>query len=168
MRYTRWVAVMGLLALAACTSAPAPLTEADRVAIRAVDSAFAAAVNAGDLDAIVASYTPDAMVMPLYGPLAAGQGAIRETFAPLAGPGRVRLTLTTGTVDGSGDLAYVTGSYELQPLPVDSTQPLLPADVGKYLEVFRRMEDGSWKMVRDIWNTNAPPPAPEPAAPARR
>jgi ketosteroid isomerase-like protein len=167
-----WTAVLagaGLVVLAACQATPRPITDTDRAAIRALDSAFAVAATAGDVDGMVAPYAPDALVMPQGMGIAAGQSAIREMFAGMAAAGRIRLSITTGTIEGAGDLAYATGSYELQPLPADSVQPMPPAEVGKYLGVFRRQEDGSWKMVRDMWNTNAPaaPPAGA-AAPATR
>jgi ketosteroid isomerase-like protein len=30
----------------------------------------------------------------------------------------------------------------------------------KGLHVLRRQTDGSWKIIQDIWNNDAPPPAP--------
>jgi ketosteroid isomerase-like protein len=163
---TATLAGAGLLALAACK--PAPLTEADRTAIRAVDSAFAVAVNAGDVDGMVAPYAPDAMVMPPGMGIAAGGTAIRELFTGMSAAGRIRLTLTSGTIDGAGDIAFSSGSYEMQVLPADSAQPMPPAEMGKYLGIFRRQEDGSWKMVRDMWNANTMPAPAEPAPATRR
>ena len=36
---------------------------------------------------------------------------------------------------------------------------------GKFVEVWRRTPEG-WQMYRDIWNSDAPMPAPPPAPPA--
>jgi len=29
-------------------------------------------------------------------------------------------------------------------------------DRGKYLEIFRKQTDGTWKCIRDIWNSDLP------------
>jgi hypothetical protein len=33
---------------------------------------------------------------------------------------------------------------------------------GKYVAVWKKAPGGQWKVVEDIFNTNAPPPAPAP------
>ena len=33
----------------------------------------------------------------------------------------------------------------------------LPTEEGKYIEVLKRQDDGSWNIAYDIWNPNAPP-----------
>ena len=33
----------------------------------------------------------------------------------------------------------------------------LPVEKGKYVEVMKKQGDGSWKIVYDIWNQDAPP-----------
>lgn len=162
------VAGAALLSVAACRTAPLPLSESDRAAARSTDSAFAAAATAGQLDGIMAAYAPGAIVMPPGMGMAAGHAAVRELFGPMLAAGRMRLELTTGTIDGAGDVMYATGSYVLQALPSDTTQPMPPAEHGKYLEVFRKQADGSWKMVRDAWSPDASPPAPAPPAPRAR
>jgi ketosteroid isomerase-like protein len=32
----------------------------------------------------------------------------------------------------------------------------LPPEEGKYVEVLKKQADGSWKIIYDIWNANAP------------
>jgi hypothetical protein len=31
-------------------------------------------------------------------------------------------------------------------------------DIGKYLTIYQRKLGDSWRMARDIWNSNNPPP----------
>lgn len=67
-------------------------------------------------------------------------------------------------VDGRGDLAYVRGRYSMvMALP---SQPEL-SESGKYIEIWRKQPDGSWKLFRDIFNADAPP-APAAAPPATK
>jgi ketosteroid isomerase-like protein len=156
------------IALAACKGAPAPLSDADRAAILASDSAFAAAVNAGSVDGMTAGYTADAVVLPADMPEARGTDAIRQLFTGLNSAGRYTFQTTSTGIDGAGDIAWHTGTYHLELTPADATQPKPPAEDGKWLVVLRRQADGSWKTVADQWNRNSPAPAPPAAAPARR
>jgi ketosteroid isomerase-like protein len=40
---------------------------------------------------------------------------------------------------------------------------------GKYIEIWRKQADGSWKILRDVYSSDLPLPAPEkPAAPAKK
>ena len=62
------------------------------------------------------------------------------------------------TVEGSGDLATATGTYTMTLTPKKAGAKPLPTEDGKYLEVLKRQDDGSWRLVYDMWNFNAPPP----------
>jgi ketosteroid isomerase-like protein len=64
--------------------------------------------------------------------------------------------LTTTTVEGRGDLAFVVGKYRSTPGPKKAGAKALPAEEGKYVEVLQKQADGSWKIKYDIWNPNAP------------
>lgn len=63
-------------------------------------------------------------------------------------------------VEGADDVAWVRGTYAM-----DLTAPGATAaihDKGKYLEIWRRQADGTWKVIRDIFNTSVPAPAESP------
>ena len=75
-------------------------------------------------------------------------------------PAGVAFALGSGTDVGvSGDLGWEWGTYTATDKSGDTV------DTGKYVTVFRR-KDGKWLMIRDIWNSDAPPAAPAPAAAA--
>ena len=42
-------------------------------------------------------------------------------------------------------------------IPANSTEPV--TDNGKYLDIWQKQADGSWKVKADIWNSNLTPPA---------
>jgi ketosteroid isomerase-like protein len=60
---------------------------------------------------------------------------------------------TTDDLILNGDIAVESGSYEMTLQPKGGKQFV---DKGKYLTVWKRQTDGSWKIVRDINNTNLP------------
>jgi ketosteroid isomerase-like protein len=63
------------------------------------------------------------------------------------------VTLNTTEVDSSGDLAYGIGQYSFT-LPLASGGRM--RDQGKYLVVFRRQADGSWKAIADMFSSDQP------------
>jgi ketosteroid isomerase-like protein len=59
----------------------------------------------------------------------------------------------------SGDLGYSQGTYDLT-FNDPSGKPM--TDRGKYLEVWKKQADGSWKCAVDTFNSDlpaAPPPS---------
>jgi ketosteroid isomerase-like protein len=65
--------------------------------------------------------------------------------------------LTSTAVEGRDGLAYAVGEYRATLTPKKAGAKPLPTDVGKYLEVLKRQPDGSWKIVYDMWSSNAQP-----------
>jgi ketosteroid isomerase-like protein len=53
----------------------------------------------------------------------------------------------------SGDLAVETGTFAWTLQPKSGAEV---KDKGKYLTVWKRQADGSWKIVRDIDNSDLP------------
>jgi uncharacterized protein (TIGR02246 family) len=168
MRYAiRTLAGAALLSLAACT--PQPISQADQQAIKDGDAAYVAALNSGNVDALTALYTSDASVLAPGSPLTTGSAAIKAMLTGMMTPMKITIRLTPSKVSGQGDVAYVVGSYHFVATMKDTTQASPPPDDGKYVEVYERQADKTWKISVDIWNSNAMPamPAP-PARPSRR
>ena len=134
----------------------AALSSADENNIRALDAAWAKAATAGDGPAIAALYDPNATLLPPGEPMVKGEAAKKYwmDFAKgYSGPTQ----LNTQSVEGSGDLAVAVGTYRMTLTPKKAGAKPLPTDEGKYVEVLKRQDDGSWKILHDVWNTNAPP-----------
>lgn len=155
----------GLFVLAGCQPAAVD-TSADEAAIRAATAAWANDYNAGDGSALGAHYMEGAVLLPPDAPAVSGRAAIGEFLAG-AGAGTTAAGLKfiipgDGPVQVSGDLAYESGSFSVS----DTTGATVAT--GKYIGVFNKV-DGKWLLVRDTWNSDAPPapaPAAEPAAEA--
>jgi uncharacterized protein (TIGR02246 family) len=124
---------------------------ADEAAIRAASAAWSQASTAKDLDKAVSFYADDAVQFPEKAPAAKGQENIRKNWAPLLaapGPG-LSFQTTTVEIARSGELAYETGSYDF----VTTDKKGKSSDEkGKYVVVWRKQNDGSWKAAVDIDN----------------
>jgi ketosteroid isomerase-like protein len=144
------IAVLMIFAVAAC--APAPQGSHDSPEISAAAKAWNEALNAGDIESIVALYTEDARILPPNAEIAQGHDAVRKIFGGMIDAG---LGGTLGTIEATaaGDIGYRVGTYVLE--TADGTV----ADKGKYIETWR-LVDGSWKISNDVYNSDLPAMAP--------
>ena len=135
---------------------PAGLSAQDEAAVRAVDVEWARAATAGDGVALTATYASDATLLPPNEPLVNGE-AVKKYNVDMTDGFSGPIELTTTVVEGRGDLAYSVGVYRATLTPKKAGAKPLPVEEGKYLEVLKKQPDGSWKIVYDMWNQNAPP-----------
>ena len=107
---------------------------------------FEQAFNAGDIEALMALYEPDAALVPQPGAIAEGAVAIRESLRWFLDRGG-RISLETKLVLRVGDLAYLANRWSL----AGGTMPDgSPAELGATTaEVARRQPDGTWLYVID-------------------
>ena len=134
-----------------------PLAAADLAAIRATDSAFVTAANAGNAAGVAGTYLPDAHLMPPNSTTIEGRDAIQKFWGGLLEANNVKLGLTSDEVEGRGDLAYSRGRYTFDLTPKGKGEP--EHDEGKFLEILRRQSDGSWRYAVDMYSSNLPAPA---------
>jgi ketosteroid isomerase-like protein len=159
-------AVSVALTLSACVQQPAPVperevsTESDVAAFEATVletwEAWTTTVVAGDVDGWIALWDDDGVQMPPNAPAVYGKAAIGEAFSnALLSADFEEFTINNEEVEVSGDFGFARGTYsfvnamaEGEPVPFE----------GKYLTIFKRQPDGSWKVYRDCFNPNATPP----------
>ena len=108
------------------------------------------------LDQFMSYYAPDATVYPPGMPVANGPAAIRAVLGPMAqAPGfALQFTPTKANMSASGDFGYTAGSYALT-MNDPSGKPVI--ERGKYIEVWKKQADGTWKVLEDIFNADTPP-----------
>jgi ketosteroid isomerase-like protein len=148
---------LSLLAVACAPKPPAALSAAELDAVKAVDAAFAAGMNAGDTAAVFAIYATDAKLMPPDSPILDG-AAGHPVIAGLIAGGVSEFVLTPSTAYGVGDLAYMVGTASFKIGGASQTV--------KYAEVLRKGADGKWRYVVDMFSgVAAPAPAAAPAKP---
>lgn len=132
---------------------PASLSAADEAAIRSLDSAFAAAANAGDPEAVAAVYADDAALLAPNLPPQRGHAAVKSFWAGFLDVYTVRFEVVSDTIEGRSDLAYNRGHYRFTAVPKAKGAPGV-ADEGKFIEILRKQSDGGWKYVVDMYSSN--------------
>lgn len=158
MRPIAAVSSLTLLAAAACTTPQAVEVdvEAERAALMDADRAWYEAYAAGDdgAQAFVDQMADDAVLLAPDTPIAQGKEAIRSAIAGLeALPGfRVSWTPVTADVGSGGDLGYTRGTYDMSFDGPDGAMNV----TGKYLTVWKKQADGTWMVVADMFNADAP------------
>jgi ketosteroid isomerase-like protein len=154
-----------LVSLVSCTPAPAPVAdtrEADVAAIRQTEEAWKAAWSTKVAENITPYWAEDATLMAPGVATVKGADAIKKVIGELVVDPNFALSLETVTVDASrgGDFGYAQGTYT-----VTATDPAAKKAVtekGKYLVLYEKQPDGSWKAVQDIWNADGPATPVEP------
>jgi uncharacterized protein (TIGR02246 family) len=135
----------------AASQEPAPEMDMDavRAEIQALEDAYAAAQNAGDLEAILAYYADDAVNMPNEKPIVVGKEAIKqrltEQFAKREEGGTISFKVEH--IMAEGDLLVEAGSSTY-------TSEDGEVEMGKYVAIFEK-RDGKYLCVRDIWNEDS-------------
>lgn len=127
----------------------------DRAAIDGVRNAYVAAWNATSADRIAALYTDSAVVLYPNKPAIAGTNGIRAYFASFfAAYARQDFKLESIEIEVAGSWAFDRGTYHLKAASSAGGDSI--EDHGKYLVILSRQADGSWKIARDMDNTDQP------------
>ena len=129
--------------------------------LRGLDGDWAKTAAGKDVEQTIAFYSDDAIVFAPNATSATTKEAIRNRWKDMfASPGFViTWQPTTVRVGKSGEMAWVSGTYELT-MNDASGKPI--NDRGKYLEVWEKQTDGNWKCAADMWNSDLAASAPAP------
>lgn len=120
--------------------------------ILACNKQFMDAFGRGDAAGLANLYTVGGQLLPPNSEVVAGRDAIRAFWKGAITSGLKDATLDTVEVEATGETAVEVGRYTLR------GKGGQVADAGKYVVVWKT-ESGSWKLHRDIWNTNHPAPS---------
>jgi uncharacterized protein (TIGR02246 family) len=139
------------------TSAPAADGAAEAEKIGALSDEFGAAATASDVDRFLGLFTDDAILMPPNGQMIAGKEMIRPWiqtvfearrdtgFEEVTTPKEIRIF--DGWAYDLGIAAFKSGGK-----PIENSN--------KFIRIWQKQADGSWKLARIMWNPNNPPQSP--------
>lgn len=113
------------------------------------------AMTAQDADGILALYADGAVAMPPYQPALKGKQAIRSWLTELFAQGKVEFESRLEGFEVAGDYLIGHGTYSLSVIPAEG-EPV--RDQGKWVDISKWQPDGLLRTVRNIWNSDNPPP----------
>ena len=157
-RHSSILVTLGILILTGCSQSPAnDNREADARALREGEvAAFVKDWSGKDADRIAAHYTDDGNVMIPNSPTMAGKDAIGKAMKQALADPNWSLSLQPVQVEVSsgGDLGYIRGTYVLT--ATDPTIKKAVTEKGRFVTIFHKEANGSWKAIQDINNAEAP------------
>lgn len=134
------------------TASPSVNLDSVKAAIAASNQLFADAFTKADSSLLIDRYTADGCIFAPNMPAICGSQGIAGFYrAAYDQMGMRNIILTTTQVYGSGDYVTEEGTYELFASENKSI------DKGKFLVLWKKTDNG-WKMYRDIFNSDNPPP----------
>lgn len=136
-----------LLALS-CQTTPGA---SDETTLRRLDEEWSKAVGAKDVEKTMSYYADDALMMPPNIPTLIGKQPIGTLWKSLLEASGFAGGWKATKVDVSGNLSYVTGTYEITETD-DNGKPM--TDKGTYLKVWKKQPDSSWKCVADMFSSD--------------
>lgn len=144
------------LLLLSCSQKPKDSSGSDKATATEVlyaDSLWS--VAAATVDGHMSYFSEDAIVLAPNEPLISGKEAIRKMLEEMHTNSGFSVKWQADQVDAeaNGKLAYTKGSYELT-MNDASGNPV--TDKGKYLTVWKKQADGSWKVKADMFNSDLP------------
>jgi len=116
---------------------------------------YTSALKDGDMKRWLALWMPEGKQMPPGVPQRVGTEQIREGFMPLITLFDVQMDISPEEVRILGDQAYSHGKYEYTLAPREGGETI--NNEGKFLTIFVRQVDGSWKISIDCFNDDSPP-----------
>ena len=135
---------------------------ADVKAVKDVETAWVKDAATKDPDKFASYYADDASLLLPNAPVITGKEKIKAAAASMFADPNFALSFQSTRVEASkgGDLVYSVGTYSMTMSDPKDKKPT--TDRGKYLTVFRKQSDGSWKAIADMINSDlAVPAAPQ-------
>jgi uncharacterized protein (TIGR02246 family) len=152
--------------VAGCAPATPPAApdtrDADAKAIRQLEADWSQSFATKDLGKVTAFYADDASLFNTGMPVVTGKANIANIWKQYLADKNFSLTFAPDkvVVSKSGDMGSTQGSYTLTYTDPKTKKAVM--EKGKYVEVYMKQADGSWKNTADISNTD------EPVAPVKK
>jgi ketosteroid isomerase-like protein len=147
---------LGVLLVGSAAAVTRSSREADREALLKADRAFDDATATRGLDGFRSFLADDVSTLRPDKPVIQGKEAVAEAWrALLANPAlAIRWAPISASVSSGGDLGYTIGSYEITRTDERGKRV---AGSGKYVTIWRKQADGSWKVEFDSGVNDSPP-----------
>jgi ketosteroid isomerase-like protein len=143
-----FLAAVAVLVLSASAGRPPVAKPADIAGLLEADQAFDRATATKGLEGFASFIADDVSTLRPDKPVITGKSAMVDLWTPLLhNPAlSIRWKPLSASASTGGDLGYTVGSYEIT--QTDDKGKTVAA-TGKYVTIWRKQADGSWKVVFD-------------------
>ena len=119
-----------------------------------LDDDWSKAAGKKDAALVASFYAEDAIAYPPNEPVCVGRAAAQKVWEAYFAEKTFTISWKTlhAEVAKSGELGFTSGTYEDSFTGPDGK---VVHEKGKYLCVWRKQKDGSWKATHDMWNADA-------------
>ena len=126
-----------------------------RAAIDKAHEHFVSAMRTGDAAALADVVSEDVTFYPPHEPSRRGRHEVRawaeQAFSAIR---TERIAISDRNVVVSGDWAFEIGSFVWAVVPVTGGRVI--EDRGRFIAIWQRQADGTWKTAHDMWNSTIP------------
>jgi uncharacterized protein (TIGR02246 family) len=144
-----------MLLVAGCSPYEEEDLEAVAAAVNDIWSQYSSSLNSGDLDLWMSLWTDDGVQMPPNSPPVIGKDQIRARNKGVLDQFTFNMDITNEEIRMAGEWAFARGTYRATLTPKDGGEATFID--GKYMTILKKQPDGSWKIHRDMFNSNVPP-----------
>jgi ketosteroid isomerase-like protein len=148
-RIVAWLVFLVVIACVALGQTSGKETDA----ILAADAAWLNVYQAKDLDKSVAFCDEQGSMLAPNAPIAVGKDAIAKLIAEDFAHDNIEWHANKVGVSRSGDLGYTSGATGMTFKDASGKTVVYK---GKYLTVWKKQADGSWKVLYDMFNSDMP------------
>ena len=150
--------VLASLALGSSACATGTDTAAEERTIRTMVEQEVAAANKGDVSVLLSVWTDDGVRMQPNGPPVVGKKALEAQYRGIFEHVTIDYAAVLEEVVVAGEWGFGRGTYTVTAIPKAGGEAT--KDAGKFIDIYRRLPDGTWKFARHIWNSSQPAPPP--------
>ncbi len=153
----KYVIAVALAGFAAGCSGPqkAEFGRPDQDAIRKLTDDMVTAYNSKDPAKTSSYFAGNGVLMPPNSSAVRGKDAIQTFYDNRFKQGVNTLEVTTEEISGSGELAYMTGTYSLSLKAENGAEQ---RDRGKLLWVARKLQGNGWRWQYEMWSSDLQKP----------
>ncbi len=137
------------LGLAGTSAQPKGDTMTNQEQIRNILDRYESALNASDVDAVLALYAEDAVFMPTNAPTATGATAVRAAYEHVFGMIKLDIAFSIDEIEVGDNVAFATTGSKGK-VTILSENVTAPEEY-RELFVFQKI-DGVWKIARYMFN----------------
>jgi uncharacterized protein (TIGR02246 family) len=135
----------------------------DRKEIARIPGRFVKRSLDGDWSGVAELYHPAAIQMPPDQPAAKGREAIRDamsrTFGAESGVRIEKFSVSIREAEGIGPLVFVRATYRMKLSVTVGAEKISIEQRGPYINILRKDEEGHWRIYRQIYGRDHPPPS---------